>query len=164
MPIECSNLEISFRPIRDNDLSFLNALYASTREEEMKMVPWTKQQKSDFLTSQFDAQHKFYQEQFPNAELNLILFQERIIGRLYLDYREEEIRIVDIAIIPTARRSGIGTQLLKDVISTAAMSKKAVRIHVEKNNPALSLYQRLDFNAVEDQGVYQLMEWRPSIN
>jgi hypothetical protein len=34
-----------------------------------------------------------------------------------------------------------------------------VTIHVEKNNPAMRLYRRLGFTAVEDKGVYDLMRW-----
>jgi ribosomal protein S18 acetylase RimI-like enzyme len=36
-----------------------------------------------------------------------------------------------------------------------------VRLHVERNNPALRLYQRLGFREVEDQGVYLALEWTP---
>ncbi|MDO9561897.1 MAG: hypothetical protein Q7J60_09770 [Bradyrhizobium sp.] len=36
---------------------------------------------------------------------------------------------------------------------------KAVSIHVEKFNPAIRLYRRLDFETVEDKGVYDLMRW-----
>ncbi len=38
----------------------------------------------------------------------------------------------------------------------------AVRIHVERNNPALGLYHRLGFREIEDQGVYLLMERAPA--
>ena len=44
----------------------------------------------------------------------------------------------------------------------AGEAAKAVRIHVERNNPALHLYHRLGFKQTEDQGVYYLMEWRPA--
>jgi hypothetical protein len=41
-------------------------------------------------------------------------------------------------------------------------ARKAVSIHVEKNNPAWRLYARLGFKVVEHKGVYDLMEWRPA--
>jgi hypothetical protein len=37
---------------------------------------------------------------------------------------------------------------------------KAVRLHVERWNPALRLYHRLGFGAIQDRGVYLEMEWR----
>jgi ribosomal protein S18 acetylase RimI-like enzyme len=83
------------------------------------------------------------------------------IGRLYLDRREAEIRIIDIALLTSERRNGVGGALLREVLTEARAAGKAVRIHVERNNPALRLYHRLGFNEIEDQGVYYLMEWRP---
>jgi hypothetical protein len=35
-----------------------------------------------------------------------------------------------------------------------------VRIHVERQNPALALYERLGFRLLEDRGVYLFLEWR----
>ncbi len=51
---------------------------------------------------------------------------------------------------------------MREILGEAAVNGKAVRIHVERNNPALGLYQRLGFREIEDQGVYLLMEWAPA--
>ena len=40
-----------------------------------------------------------------------------------------------------------------------AATGRAVSIHVEKTNPAMSLYKRLGFETIEDKGVYDLMRW-----
>jgi hypothetical protein len=34
-----------------------------------------------------------------------------------------------------------------------------LRIHVERFNPALRLYQRLGFRQIEDRGIYYFLEW-----
>lgn len=83
------------------------------------------------------------------------------IGRLYLFNKEDEVRLVDIALLPEARGSGIGTALLEDLFVFARQVAKPVTIHVEANNPAMRLYRRLGFAQIEDKGVYHLMEWRP---
>lgn len=150
---------LQYRPITDNDQAFLLGLYASTRVDEMAIVPWTDEQKSEFVSMQFNAQHTFYQQQFNQASFDIVLLGEQMIGRLYVDRREQEIRIIDIAILPDYRRQGIGQQLLQTLLNEAAQSDKAVTIHVEKNNPARSLYDRLGFDEIEDQGVYSLMQW-----
>ena len=41
----------------------------------------------------------------------------------------------------------------------AAAAGKTLSIHVEKNNPARRLYDRLGFREINDVGVYLLMEW-----
>ena len=82
------------------------------------------------------------------------------IGRLYVARWEREIRIMDIALLPEHRGSGIGTQLLRELQDEARSSGKSLTIHVERFNPALGLYQRLGFRQIEDKGVYLLMEWK----
>jgi len=156
----------SFRPIAliegETDLPFLRELYASTRRDEMKQTGWEKQEVEAFLRQQFEAQHSFYMEQFGGADLDLILGAGgEPIGRLYLEERDDEFRIIDIALLPGSRGKGIGGEILQDVIDKAAAVGKAVRIHVEANNPAMHLYQRLGFETVEEQGVYHLMEIKP---
>ena len=155
-------MKLSFRPMTDKDKPFLAEVYTSTRWEELAPVPWTEQQKKEFLQFQFEAQHTHYMEHFPNASFDIILLKKSKIGRLYLDRRAEEIRIVDIALLPKYRNQGIGSRLLMDVLDEAREKALLVRIHVEQNNPALALYQRLGFTKVNEEGIYWLMEWHPT--
>jgi ribosomal protein S18 acetylase RimI-like enzyme len=78
-----------------------------------------------------------------------------------VDRRQNEIAIIDIALLPAHRNHGIGTWFLHGLMAEANNAKIPVRIHVEQMNPALRLYQRLGFVEVENQGIYLLMEYRP---
>jgi ribosomal protein S18 acetylase RimI-like enzyme len=89
------------------------------------------------------------------------LLNDEPVGRLYLHRRQDEIRIIDIALLTEHRGKGIGSLLMLDILEEATQAALPVRIHVERNNPALRLYQRLGFRAIADQGVYWLMEWHP---
>lgn len=120
---------------------------------------WPMDQKEEFLRQQFQAQHEHYQHHFPEATYQIIIYKNQDIGRLYLDTREDEIRIIDIAIIPSFRGKGIGREILGEILKTARKKDFAVRIHVEKDNPAMTLYKRLGFSLKEDKGVYHFMEW-----
>lgn len=157
-----SHSDISFRPINDNDLPFLQTLYGTTRAAELAMVPWSDDQKSNFIEMQFRAQHTYYQQQFSDADFNIVVKGDTAIGRLYTDERDEEIRIIDIVLLPDYQRQGIGKALLQDIMQQAKELRVPVTIHVEKNNPAMVLYQALGFELVEDQGVYDLMRWQSS--
>jgi GNAT superfamily N-acetyltransferase len=152
---------ISFRPIAPDDEGFLYQVYASTREDELAPLPWSAAEKQAFLTMQFHAQRRFYQENFLHASFLVILRDGCPIGRLYVDRRAEEIGIVDIALLPAHRRAGIGTRLLKDLIVEADAAGKPLRIHVERFNPALRLYERLGFARIGDSGVYFHLERLP---
>ena len=152
---------VGFRPIEDGDRDFLCRLYASTRAEELAVVDWSEEQKTAFLEQQFEAQHTFYRDTFKNASFDLILVDGEPAGRLYLDPREDELRLIDIALLPEHRGQGLGASLMEDVLAKGQAAGLPVRIHVERNNPALRLYHRLGFTEIEDHGVYYLMEWCP---
>ncbi len=152
---------ISFRPITDDDRDFLQRVYSSTRQEEMAIVPWNEQEKRDFLKFQFTAQHTDYMKNYPDAKFQIILKDDEPIGRLYLERRDSEFRIIDIALLPEYRGQGIGGALMREILDEAAAANKPVTIHVEKNNPAMQLYDRLGFEQIEDVGAYWLMECKP---
>lgn len=50
----------------------------------------------------------------------------------------------------------------KPALALRVTAGKLPRIHVERFNPALRLYQRLGFNQIADRGVYLFMEWGAS--
>jgi len=152
---------VSFRPIRPDDEAFLYEVYASTRTEELALVDWDEAQKAAFLHMQFAAQHQCSQERYTKTDFLLILRDAVPVGRLYIARWEDEIRMVDIALLPPYRNAGIGTTILRDILAEAAVAHKPVRIHVEQCNPALRLYERLGFAPIEDKGVYLFMEWSP---
>jgi ribosomal protein S18 acetylase RimI-like enzyme len=155
---------VSLRPVREEDMEFLFHLYASTRADEMAMVmDWTDEQKEAFLRMQFRAQDAWYREHYEGAQLDLLLVDDAPAGRLYIHRREAEIRLMDIALLPEHRNSGIGSSVLRNLMAEAEAAGKPLTIHVEKYNPAMRLYQRLGFKAIADRGPYDLMEWRPAI-
>jgi GNAT superfamily N-acetyltransferase len=153
---------VSLRPIAPEDEAFLFALYASTREEELKIVPWTAEQKHAFLQMQFRAQHHHYQEHYTGSTFDVILVDDVAAGRLYVARWTNEMRIIDIALLPAWRGHGIGSGILRSLQDEAAAARKILTIHVERMNPALRLYERLGFALREDKGVYLFLEWRPA--
>lgn len=126
----------------------------------MKLVEWVPEQKNAFLRMQFDAQTWHYENYFPSCAFLVIERHGSPIGRLYIDRQDHEIRIVDIALAPDSRGTGIGTMLMNEILQEAAVSGKPVTIHVEHFNPARHLYDRLGFRHIDTNGVYHLMEWR----
>ncbi|HEY8962306.1 MAG TPA: GNAT family N-acetyltransferase [Luteolibacter sp.] len=146
--------------MKDEDAEFLRILYASTREEELAVTGWSDVQKQDFCGMQFDAQTAHYREHYPAAEYAVIECDGNAAGRLYVNRGEREIRIMDLALLPEWRGKGIGTSLLRELQEEAATRGMPLSIHVERFNPALRLYERLGFRAVEDRGVYYLLSWK----
>lgn len=145
---------IALRPIEPADHDFLLALYASAREQELAQVPFTPEQKAAFLAQQFDAQSRHY-AQYPDTTFDLVLVDDAPAGRLLIGRWPQELRIVDVALMPAFRGRGIGTRLLAPLLQEADAAERAITIHVERDNPAQRLYTRLGFAPVADEGVYQ---------
>ena len=152
---------VTLRPETPDDETLLRRLYASTREEEFALTGWDEAQRTTFLDMQFTAQRHSYRQQFPDAERLVIERGGEAIGRLYVDRSNDEMRIVDIALLPEHRGAGIGGALLRGVLDEAAAAGKPVSLHVGSSNPARRLYERCGFAALEDDGLHVRMEWRP---
>ena len=153
--------KITIRPAGDADYDFMRLLYHSTRAEEMEHFPFEDVEKRVFLDQQFAAQFQHYSVHYPTCERNIIESDGRPIGRLWIDEWADQIRLVDIALMPEWRGSGVGSTLLHQVLRRGTAALKAVTIHVEAYNPALRLYKRLGFEQVDTNGVYLLMRWAP---
>lgn len=153
---------LSLREAGVDDREFLFRVFASTRDEELAVAGWTAEEVELFLRMQFEAQDRFYREHYEGTTFSVIECDDMPAGRLYLARWPDEIRIMDIALLPDHRGSGIGTALLRDVIEEAERDGKRVSIHVERNNPARRLYARLGFREVEDRGVYLFLVREPA--
>ena len=151
------------------DEAFLFELYASTRAEELAAWGWDAAQQTAFLQLQFRGQQHHYAA-YPDTKHYIIERTEqtsgephtRAIGRLLTSRPDQtdEIRLVDVALLPEARGAGIGTALVQWVQAQAQYDRKAVRLHVAPDNPARRLYERLGFQLIEDRGSHLFMEWR----
>lgn len=154
---------LSLRPIRDpEDLPFLFSLYASAREEELSRTDWSETEKVDFLTLQFKLQHQYYQQHFPEAQFDIIQSTGHDIGRLYQNWGAKCLNLIDVVLLAGWRNQGIGSQILAVLQAEAARCGKGILLHVEPDNPALQLYQRIGFYIIAENGPYYKMFWHPS--
>ena len=152
---------IDLRPAGPDDAEFLYRVYASTRYGELAPLRWPPEKVEAFLRMQFRAQDTHYRQYYPGAAFDVILVGGVPAGRLYVDRWPDEVRVVDIALLPEFRGAGVGTHLLAGLLAEAAAAGRRVSIHVEALNPARRLYQRLGFVKTSGSGVYDLMEWVP---
>jgi ribosomal protein S18 acetylase RimI-like enzyme len=156
-------MRVALRPVRASDEPFLLRVYAGTRAEELAPVPWTPEQKAAFVAHQFAAQTAHYAQHYAGMSADVILVDDMPAGRLLVARWADEIRIVDISILAEFRGRGAGTVLLRRLLDEAAAVSKRLSVHVERENRALGLYERLGFRPVGEHGVvYLRMEWDPA--
>ena len=152
---------ITLRSETPEDEAFLFTLYASVREEELEATGWAGAARDDFLQMQFRAMRRGYRSMFPQAQFSIIMLEGEPVGRLVLNRASDELRVVDITLLPAARGQGLGGNLLRSIVAEARHSGRRVRLHVLKGARAERLYERLGFRQINDAGLYEQMEWRP---
>ncbi len=154
--------QITLRPVCAADETFLYQVYASTRADEMALMDWTDAQKAAFLQMQFHAQRQHYLTYYPEATYAIICQDGLACGRLILNRTEDEILLIDIALLPMQRNLSIGTQLIQALQAEAEAADKRVRLHVHNFSSAIRLYRRLGFTNLAEKDFYLEMEWRPA--
>jgi len=152
---------VTLRPATPADREFLVMLYGSTRQLELDQVVWAPGQRDAFIRMQFDAQESEYRRLNRDGSFDLVEVDGGPAGRLYVDRRPGDIRILDISLVPEVRGAGVGSRLLAGLMEEAAASSRILSIHVEIHNRAATLYDRLGFAAAAEHGVYRRMEWTP---
>ena len=153
---------LRLRPVEPGDESLLLNIYASTRDDEMALVPWSDEERRTFLEAQFKAQQSHYSQKYPAAEHSMIMREAQAVGRLYVARLKDEIRIVDITLLPEHRGAGVGSELLAQLMEEAGNAGKPLRIYVESFNRSLGLFERLGFARAAEHGIHFLMEWMPN--
>src|SRR5215204_4038762 len=153
---------VELRPVSAGDDDFLLGVYASTREDELAQTEWAEGQKEIFLRWQFEMQRREYDARFPDAAYYVVLVDQQPAGRIWVGSDDEQIRLMDIALLPAFQNRGVGTALLQRLMNYAANTGKALRHMVfVLNNNAERFYERLGFKQIEEFGAYKHMEWRP---
>jgi GNAT superfamily N-acetyltransferase len=140
------------------DAEFLYRVYAGTRTLEMALTGWGREKTGQFLRSQFQLQDTHYHRYYSNPFFYIIYNGRRRMGRLYINRGKEEMRIIDISLLPEYREKGIGTCILKDIIKESEAAGLPVSLHIEPANPARRLYEKLGFIVTGEVGGRYFME------
>ncbi|HSP80665.1 MAG TPA: GNAT family N-acetyltransferase [Myxococcaceae bacterium] len=152
------------RPVTEADDGFLFELYASTRAEELAAWGLDAAQQEAFLRMQWLARKRDYEARFPDAAHHVVEVDGYPAGRLLVARQAQEVRLVDIALLPRHRGTGVGTVLLRALQEEAAATGRPLRLQVARDNPAARLYARLGFlpeegSEADPNAPYLALEW-----
>ncbi|MDD3392636.1 MAG: GNAT family N-acetyltransferase [Bacilli bacterium] len=102
------------------------------------------------LSNEEFSKIKIYVNSYIPKQLNnyrMILFDNRIIGCILVEKKDDGVLLNEIYIEENYRNKGIGTKLIKDVI----LNNDIIYLWVYKENVnAILLYKKLGFNTIEE--------------
>jgi len=92
----------------------------------------------------------------------VILCGDEKVGRMIVSRNAEEIRLVDISLLPQYRNAGTGTFLIEALFMEAG--ERAVRLQVDKANVrARRLYERMGFSLRSETQTHLQMERKSKV-
>ena len=143
---------VSLRAATPEDAEFLFRLLKATMREYVEQT-WSWDE---------NWQRAYFQERFDPAKNQIVVLDDRDIGVIAAERREDEVFLSSLYILPEYQGRGIGTLLIKAVLDGAFQEGLPVRLRVLKVNPARRLYERLGFTVVEEADTHYHMKATPN--
>lgn len=114
------------------------------------------------LRQQFELEQSYLIREYQDLERNIIALNGIPVGYVYLN-KGEEIRLVEIGLLESCRRKGIGSYVLGGILKQAGLQGKKVSLQVFWfNNEACQFYGSMGFCKAYDNGPAWEMVWLPA--
>jgi len=140
------------------DATFLASLYLATRPD-LGALPVPRSVIEGIARHQQQLQVDDYARRYPAAETWLLTHGEHAVGRVVLDWTDDTLRVVDLAVAPGMRRQGIARTVLA-ALQTACQGQRAMALRVRADNAgARALYAACGFAVVRDDGATLELGW-----
>jgi ribosomal protein S18 acetylase RimI-like enzyme len=144
-----------------DDRAFMRQLFGAL--ESMQHLSSLGPAAEQMIDMQLNIREQQYRGRFPDASFQLILLDDRPVGRIVTDRTEGHWHLVDIAVLPECRGSGIGTQVVGGLLQAAAEAGQVVGASVVTSNVnARRLWLRLGFVITKEELDYTWLRFEPS--
>lgn len=152
----------TFRPITPEDEPFVMELYSITLHRQMPLesIGLPPEQLEELIAYQYKAMMTHYNSNYPWADITIVVRNGVDVGRLIIIEFDHEVRLGDLMILPEHQNNGICTYIMRQHVAKGIATNRKIRLHVEKANPAVKLYEREHFVIIEDLASHWLMEYQ----
>jgi GNAT superfamily N-acetyltransferase len=130
---------IELRPALDHDFEYCRRLYFS----EMRWI-------IEELHLDRTAQEAGLRQQWNSTQVRIVVLDGTDVGWVQTIREQDELFVGQMFVEGRFQRKGIGTEVMKRLISEAAAFNLAVRLNVVSINPARRLYERLGFRVTHE--------------
>ncbi|TJZ79162.1 GNAT family N-acetyltransferase [Chitiniphilus eburneus] len=153
---------LTIRPARPSDEPFLAALYRSARPD-LQLIDADPELIESVVAQQYQTLQTGAGTAYPNAMHYVIEKTAANIGALVVDFGPNEVRVIYLAFIPSARGLGFGRTVLQGVQQAARQVHCPVAAVVWRSNPrARQHYIALGFQVEEAGDTAERLVWYPT--
>lgn len=107
------------------------------------------------------ADREHHEKWMQDGRAQVILVGDRIAGSYEVVRHEDALWLRRIELDPQLHRSGLGTEIVRDLQQEASQQGLRLILDVFAHNPARRLYERLGFTEIGREGSSIKMEWQP---
>jgi ribosomal protein S18 acetylase RimI-like enzyme len=150
MPL--ADLDLALRPARDDEADFFFTARRAGFQPYVERVfgPWIE-----------DVQRGYADRDFAELPVEIIEQRGAPIGYLIVVGHPDHLFLDEIALLPSAQRRGLGSELVRIVMARAQGAGIPLRLSVLAVNPAQRLYERLGFVVTRIEPPRIKMAWTP---
>ena len=153
-------LPFTWRRVCANDQPFLDALYASSRDD-LNLSGVDPNFVRQLIQSQQQVQMAGFQNAYPRADHWVMELDGQPIGRVVINSTATDMRVVDIVVQPHSRRQGAARAVLRALQTHAAQTGRSLSLAVAKTNAgARQLYDALGFALQSEDLIVEQRMWR----
>jgi len=151
---------LALREVHEDDQAFLDALYAS-RREDLQQMPVDAVFISQMIKMQQHVQMEGVRMNYPEAMHCIIENAGLPVGRIIFTTNDHDLRLIDIAISPRAQRQGIARAVLLAMQLDAKTHCRDIHLAVEQTNfAARGLYMQMGFTTQSANALFEQMRWQ----
>ena len=145
-------INYSLRSAAEQDYDFLYGLFVATMRDSIIEVwgAWDEAHWAAFFRAHFDP-----------AAYQVVIVDGEDMGALSVERRRDEVYLDTVEIAPVYQGRGLGTAVIRDVLTEAWAAELPVTLQVNRANRSRRLYERLGFVQTGRTDTHILMRAAP---
>lgn len=143
-------MKLTYTPTREDDRTFfIQTHHAAYRDVVGKMFGWDEQ-----------LQDKLADKAFDEGNLYVIHHNNKAVGIAGWEEKEDHLWVKEVFLQPQYQGQGIGSQVVRDMLTKGRAKAKGVRLQaLKENHGAKKLYERLGFTVDEATDTHWKMSY-----
>ncbi|MFN6537498.1 hypothetical protein FACHB389_13480 [Nostoc calcicola FACHB-389] len=129
-------MHINLRSIKEVDFDFIYNVTKAAMQSYVELTwgSWVDNEQRVWIYASIDL-----------STHRIIQFEGKDVGCLAIEYYPSHIQLTKLYLLPNFQRYGIGTFILRQLITEAKEKEKPLQLRVLAVNPARKLYEREGF-------------------